>query len=60
MNTASGSGSGTERRRKTKATQKPQKDFKENFWVFFCDLCETFATSAFGTRTRTPEQEAGP
>lgn len=39
----------TERRRKPKATQKSQKKSLE---FLFCDLCETFATSAFGSRSR--------
>ncbi len=38
---------GTERRRKKKVTQKPQKDFQISFCLF-CDFCETSATSAFG------------
>jgi len=35
-----------ERRRNTKVAQKSQKN-PINFLVFFCDFCETFATSAF-------------
>jgi hypothetical protein len=39
----------TERRRKPKAAQKSQK---KSLDFLFCDLCETFATSAFGPRSR--------
>ena len=38
-----------ERGRKQKAAQKSQK---KSLKFLFCDLCETFATSAFGSRSR--------
>jgi hypothetical protein len=43
---------GAERRRKTKTTQKSQKKRQVIFFLSsFCDLCETFATSAFCPRS---------
>ncbi len=40
-----------------KVPQRTQKDYQENFFGFtfdflFCVLCESFASSASGTRTR--------
>ncbi|MDH6595283.1 hypothetical protein M2165_005172 [Variovorax sp. TBS-050B] len=44
---------GTERRRKSKTTQKSQKKTAMKFFLSsFCDFCETFATSAFCPRSR--------
>ena len=31
-----------------KISQRAQKDSKKFLMIFFCDLCESFASSAFG------------